>query len=140
MNHVLRLGDAGVARGPAHYAPDEALVQFDRTYSLATLRIPRAALVPEGKAMSKFRFGDKCSDTVRKDSLRKLGVRDPRDEVLPSTTEFALAMWGEYAQIGLRLNESHKLKFIQPYFVQAFEAGHDLTKRVEVGEFSLSVE
>ena len=91
---MLRLGDAGVSRGPVHYAADEALVQFDRTDALAMLRIPRAALVPEGKAMSKFRFWDKCSDVVRKGLLRKLGVRDPRDEVLPDTAEFNLAMWG----------------------------------------------
>ena len=67
-------------------------------------------------------------------------MRDPRDEVLPHTAEFNLAMWGEYAQIGLRLDESHKLTCIQPHFVKAFEEGHNLAKRAEAGESCLSLE
>ena len=47
---------------------------------------------------------------------------------------------GEYAQIGLRLDESHKLKFFQPYFAKAFEEGHNVTKRAVAGEFCLSLE
>ena len=84
--------------------------------------------------MSNMRLWDKCSEGVKRDLLLKLGVRDPRDEVLPSSAPVTLTMWGEYVGIGLRLSEDRPYKFVSPVFVEAFEFGFDLMKAVEAGE------
>ena len=105
LSHTLRLGETGVCEGPVADDPDEVVVRLDTASTLAPLRIPRSLLVPVGAPMSNMRFWGKCSDTVKRDLLLKLGVRDPRDEVLPCTTSLSLTMWGEYLPIGLRLNE-----------------------------------
>ena len=53
----------------------------------------------------------------------KLGVRDPRDEVLPTSATLRLTMWGEYAVIGLKHHEHRPYKFVSSFFVQAFGRG-----------------
>ena len=55
--------------------------------------------------MRNLKFWDKWSEACKRTVLRNLGVRDPRDEVLPWTPCLNLAMWGEYLPLGLRLND-----------------------------------
>ena len=109
---------------------------MDGAAFLSSMRVPRSLLVPLGAPMSNMRFWDKCSDNVKRDLLCKVGVRDPRDEVLPTTTSARLTLWGELVPIGLRLKEECKFKFVPLAFVQAFEDGHEMMKRAEAGEFS----
>ena len=132
LAHCLRLGETGVSEGPAPDDPSEVLVLLKGAGM--PMRIPRSLLVPVGSPMSDLRLWDKCSDKVKRDLLCMVGVGDPRDEVLPTTTSVRLTLWGEYVPIGLRLEE-RKFKFVPPAFVKAFEDGHAMMKRAEAGEF-----
>ena len=96
--------------------------------------MPRSVLVPAGAPMRDMRLWDKCTDAVKRDLLMKVGVRDPRDEVLPSSASVSLTMWGEYVGIGLRLSEDLRYKFVSPFFAEALEFGSDLAESVEAGE------
>ena len=138
MTHTLRLGETGVSEGPAPDDPLEVIVKFDRHDMLASLRLPRSLLVPVGAPMRVLRFWDKISEVVKRDLLAKVGVRDPREEVLPTTLSVSLTAWGEYLPIGFRYSEECKCKFVPPAFVQAFEAGHATILRAEAGDFSIS--
>jgi len=132
LMHSLRLGETGVSEGPAPDDPLEVIVKLDTAGVLAPMRIPRSLLVPVGAPMSTMRFWDKCTETVKRGLLWKVGVRDPRDEELPTTTSVSLTLWGEYVPIGLRLNEVDcKIKFVPPAFVNAFEGGIEMIKRAE---------
>jgi hypothetical protein len=136
LTHSLRLGETGVCEGPVPDDPLEVFVRLNTVGVLAPLRIPRSVLVPVGENMRAMRLWDKCSDSVKRQLLLKVGVRDPRDEVLPTTTCLSLSLWGEYVPIGLRTYEDAcKIKFVQPAFVQAFEDGHEVMKRAEAIQF-----
>ena len=113
-------------------------MRLDSAAVLRTLRVPRSVLVPIGAPMRNMKFWDKCSEAVKRDLLKKLGVRDPRDEVLPFSGPVSLTMWGEYMEIGLRLDEGRPYKFVSPFFVKAFEDVFDLMQKAEAGEFSLN--
>ena len=88
--------------------------------------------------MRGLRFWDKFSEVVKRDLLFKVGVRDPREEVLPTTLSVRLIARGEYLPICLRYSEECKCKFVPPAFAQAFEVGHATILRAEAGEFSIS--
>ena len=134
--HSLRLGETGVCEGPVPDDHLEVIVKLNTSGIMAPLRIPRSVLVPVGEKMRAMRLWDKCSDSVKRQLLLKVGVRDPRDEVLPTTTSLSLSMWGEYVPLGLRTYEDAcKIKFVQPAFVQAFEDGLEVMKRAEAIEF-----
>ena len=135
LAHSLRLGETGVSEGPAPDDPDEVIVKLDSAAVLAAMRIPRSLLVPVGASMRNLRLWDKCTESVKRDLLCKLGVRDPRDEVLPTTMSLSLTMWGEYLPIGLRLSEDRKYKFVQPAFVNAFEEGDETVSKVMANEY-----
>ena len=132
--HSLRLGETGVSEGPAPDDPREVIVRLESAAVLSSLRVPRSVLVPIGAPMSNMRLWDKCTEAVKRDLLLKLGVRDPRDEVLPSSASVSLTMWGEYVGIGLRLSEDLRYKFVSPFFADALEFGSDLAEAVEAGE------
>ena len=86
--------------------------------------------------MSNMRMWDKCSENIKRDLLFRVGVRDPRDEVLPTTISVSLTLWGEYVPIALRLNEEDcKIKFVPPAFVKAFQEGHQMMKHAEALRF-----
>ena len=74
---------------------------------------------------------------MKRGLLCKVGVRDPRDEVLPNPTSVRVTLWGEYVPIGLRLGEESKHKFVPPAFVKAFEDGAELMRKMEVRETTL---
>ena len=131
LSHCLRLGETGVSEGPAPDAPSEVIVKLDATAVLAPMRIPRSLLVPRGPKMSNMRLWDKCSDRTKRDLLLKVGVSDPRDEVLPSSASLSLTMWGEYVPIGLGLDEERQFKFVQPAFVKALEDGANKLDKYE---------
>ena len=107
---------------------------MDSAVVLGSLRMPRSVLVPIGAPMSNMRLWDKCTEAVKRDLLMKVGVRDPRDEVLPSSASVSLTMWGEYVGIGLRLSEDIRYKFVSPFFAEALEFGAELAEAVEAGE------
>ena len=138
MMHILRLGETGVSEGVAPDDPLEIIVKFDRFDILAQLRVPRSLLVPVGAPMRVLRFWDKLSEVVKRGLFFKVGVRDPREDVLPTTLSVRLTAWGEYLPIGLRYSEECKCKFVPPAFAQAFEVGHATILRAEAGEFSIS--
>ena len=138
LTQYLRLGQTGVSRGPAPNDPDEVIVMLDSIAVLAPMRIPRSLLVPVGARMSNMRFWDKCSESVKRDLLFKLGVMDPRDEVLPTTMTLSLTVWGEYLPIGLRLSEDRNFKFVQPAFVNAFEEGDETVLKIMANEYNES--
>ena len=138
LQHSLRLGETGVSEGPSPDDAREVIVRLDSASVLSSLRIPGSLLVPIGAAMRNMRLWDKCSEGVKRDLLLKLGVRDPRDEVLPSEGPVVLTAWGEYMEIGLRLDEKRPYKFVSPFFIEAFEFGFDLMQTVESGEYPLS--
>ena len=138
LTHSLRLGETGVSQGPAPDDPAEVIVKLDSAAVLAAMRIPRSLLVPVGAPMSNMRLWDKCSEGVKRDLLFKLGVMDPRDEVLPTTMSLSLTMWGEYLPIGLRLSEDRNFKFVQPAFVNAFEEGDETVSKVMANEYNES--
>ena len=123
---ALRLGETGVSEGPCPDDAREVIVRLDSAAVLSSMRMPRSVLVPVGAPMSTMRLWDKCSEGVKRDLLCQLGVRDPRDEVLPSEAPVILTMWGEYVGIGLRLGEQRPYKFVSPFFVKAFEDGFDM--------------
>ena len=87
--------------------------------------------------MRTMRLWDKCSESVKREILSKVGVRDPRDEVLASTPAFMLTMWGEYVPIGLRFNEV-PMMFAQLAFARALADGADLMAKVEAGTAGLT--
>ena len=105
LSHTLRLGETGVCEGPSANDPDEVVVRFDTVKTLAPLNVQTSLLVPVGDRMRNLKFWDKWSEPCKRTVLRNLGVRDPRDEVLPWTPCLNLAMWGEYLPLALRLNE-----------------------------------
>jgi hypothetical protein len=88
--------------------------------------------------MRVLKFWDKMSEVVKRDLLKKVGVRDPREEVLPTTPSVSLTAWGEYLPLGLRYSAECQCKFVPPAFVQAFEAGQATILRAAAGEFSMS--
>ena len=124
--HCLRLGETGVSQGPAPDDDDEVVVKLNSKAVLAPMRIPRSLLVPVGAPMTAMRYWDKCSEQLKRQLLHKAGVRDPRDEVLPSTASVRLTMWGEYLPYGLGLDEGCKCKFVQPAFVKALGDADEL--------------
>ena len=126
MSHSLRLGERGVSEGPAPDGPSEVLVHLHSAAVLEEIRIPRSALAPVGKPMSPLRLWDKCSDSVKRELLRKIGVRDPRDEALPESPWLSLTMWAEYLPVGSRLDEKPRARFVQPMFVRAFHEGAEV--------------
>ena len=69
---------------------------------LAPLSLPRTLLVPLGAPMKVLKYWDKITEVVKRDLLKKVGVRDPREEVLPRTLSVRLTAWGEYLPLGLR--------------------------------------
>ena len=138
LAHCLRVGEAGVSEGSAPDAADEVIVRFKSTFILAPLRIPRSLLVAEGKPMKNMRLWDKVSDSVKRDLLKQLGVREPRVEVLNRTTEMNVTMWSEYLPIGLKLEGQNQYHFVQPSFVSALLAGDEVMKKAEEGKSSLS--
>ena len=138
LMHTLRLGDKGVSEGPAPDNPLEVIVKFDRHDMLASLRLPRSLLVPVAAPMRVLRFWDKIGEVVKRDLLKKVGVGDPREKVLPTTPSVSLTAWGEYLPLGLRYSEEGQCKFVPPAFVQAFEAGQATILRAEAGDFSMS--
>ena len=130
--HTLRIGETGVCEGPAPDDPLDVIVSLDTAAVLAPLRMPRSVLVPIGEKMRPFKFWDKCSEQTKRELLRQVGVRDPRDEVLPTTTSLALTLWGEYVPIGLRRpDEACKIHFVQPAFVKAFADGEEILTKAE---------
>ena len=131
LMHALRVGETGISQGAAP-DPSEVIVKLDTAAVLAPLRIPRSHLVPLGRPMRTMRLWDKCGESVKREILSKVGVRDPRDEVLASTPAFMLTMWAEYVPIGLRFNEV-PMMFAQPSFVRALADGADLMAKVEAG-------
>ena len=136
--HFLRVGESGVSEGPAPDDAHEVIVKLDSVAVLSSMRIPRSLLVSVGVAMRKMRMWDKCTESVKRDLLYKVGVRDPRDEVLPRTTSVTLTSWGEYVPIGLSLGEECKFKFVPPAFAKAFEDGVEMMRKVGAGELTLS--
>ena len=110
------------------------IVRLDSAAVLRSLRVPRSVLVPIGAPMSNMRLWDKCTEAVKRDLLLKVGMRDPRDEVLPSSASVSLTMWGEYVGIGLRLSEDIRYKFVSPFFVETLEFGAEVAEAVEAGE------
>ena len=138
LAHSLRLGETAVSEGLAPDDAREVIVRLDSAAVLSSMRMPRSVLVPIGAPMRNMRLWDKCSASVKRDLLLKLGVRDPRDEVLPSSAPVSLTMWGEYVGIGLRLGEQRPYKFVSPFFVKAFEDGLDVMQKAEAGEFCLN--
>jgi len=140
VSHALRLGETGVSEGSAPDDPLEVIVRFDRTDILTPLRIPRGLLVPMGAPMQNMRMWDKSSEQVKRGLLLKIGVMDPRDEALPSSTPVMLTLWAEFLPIGLRRDEGCKCKFIPPAFVKACEEAHEVIQRASAGDFSVSFE
>ena len=138
LAHSLRVGETGVSEGPCPDDARQVIVRLDSAAVLSSMTVPRSVLVPIGAPMSNLRLWDKCSESVKRDLLMKLGVGDPRDEVLPSSAPVSLTMWGEYVGIGLRLGEQRPYKFVSPFFVKAFEDGFDLMQKAEEGEFALN--
>ncbi len=136
--HALRLGDRGVSEGAAPDDPLEVIVQFDTAEVLTPLRIPRAILVPAGVPMRNMRYWDKTSEAVKRGLLLKVGVRDPRDEELQSHASGLLTMWGEFLPTGLSLDEGLKVKFVPPAFVKAWDEAHEVLKRAEAGDITMS--
>ena len=139
--HCLRMGEAGRCLGAAPGDPDNVMLRLDNLAVLKPVRIPRVFLVPVGKPMRTMRMWDKCSDSVKRDMLSMVGVRDPRDEVLPSTPAFMLTLWGEYVPIGLRFNEALggvPLRFVQLAFVKAFAEAAELMGKVKAGAAPVS--
>ena len=134
LAHCLRLGETGVSQGPAPDEPSEVIVMLDAASVLAPVRIPRSLLVSVGANMRNMRLWDRTSEGIKRDLLLQLGVRDPRDEELPKTASFTLTVWGEWVPIGLRIEEHVKYHFVQPAFVQAFEDGSEMMKKVGAGE------
>ena len=143
LSHSLRVGETGISEGLVPGDSSEVVVKMDYAMMLATVRIPRSLLVPVGRPMRNMRMWDKCSEAVKREILLQIGVRDPRDEVLPSTPGFTLTMWGEYVPIGLRFQEepfgAPALKFVQPAFVKELMDGHELLAKVEAGAAAGSV-
>ena len=88
--------------------------------------------------MRVLRFWDKIGEVVKRDLLKKVGVGDPREKVLPTTPSVSLTAWGEYLPLGLRYSEEGQCKFVPPAFVQAFEEGQATILRAEAGDFSMS--
>ena len=85
--------------------------------------------------MSSMRLWDKCTDAAKRRLLMNVGVRDPRDEALPSSAEVMLTLWGEYVGIGFKLTEDDtRYKFVSPFFAEALEFGADLAEPVGAGE------
>ena len=123
--------------GSAPDDPNEVLVKLDSAVVLRSLRMPRSVLVPIGAPARNMRLWGKCTEAVKRDLLLKVGVRDPRDEVLPSSAEVSLTMWGEYVGIGLRLDEEIPYKFVSPFFAEALQFGADLAEAVAAGEEQL---
>ena len=142
LSHSLRVGETGISEGPVPEDPSEVLLKLDAASVLASVRIPRSLLVPVGAPMKSMRWWDKCSESSKRDILLKVGVRDPRDEVLADTPGPVLTMWGEYLPIGLRFNEAFAggppLRFVQPAFVKAFSDGSEMLSQVEVGAAAVS--
>ena len=130
LMHALRHGDTGVAEGTAHDDPSQVIVRFDSSAVLAEMRIPRSILVPEKGKMSIMKMWGKMSEASKRDLLRSIGVRDPRDEVLPDTATWKLTMWGEYVPMGLRLSHEAKLRFVHPGFVKAFHDGAEVLENL----------
>ena len=83
--HSLRVGDTGISEGPVPEDPSEVLLKLDSVAVLKSVRIPRSLLVPVGAPMKSMRWWDKCSESLKREILLKVGVRDPRDEVLTDT-------------------------------------------------------
>ena len=140
LAHFLRLGEIGVSEGPVTDEPGEVNVSLDSPLIVKSMRMPRSLLVPVGKPMSNMRLWDRISEGVKRDLLFKLGVRDPRDEVLPTTASLSLTMWGEYVPIGLRPTEEceYKYKFVSPFFVRAFVDGFEMMRKVEANELLMN--
>ena len=138
LMHCLRLGETGVSEGAAPNDPDEVVVKLSSSAVLAPMRIPRSLLVPLGAPMSAMRIWDKCNEQMKRELLHKAGVRDPRDEVLPTTASVRLAMWGEYMPYGLKLGEDCKCKFVPPAFVKAYGDYDELQDKIEAGEITMS--
>ena len=82
LSHSLRLGERGMSEGSCPEDPSEVLVHLHSAAVLEEIRIPRSALVPVGMPMRPLRLWDKFSDSLKRDLLRKIGVRDPRDEAV----------------------------------------------------------
>ena len=137
LMHSLRLSETGVCEGPAPDELSEMIVKLDNHQVLAPVRIPRNLLVPLGAPMRDLKKWDKFSDSVKRGLLLQLGVRDPRDEVLPGSACMNLTMWGEYMHVGMRVEEP-KFKFVQPAFVRALEEGAELTKQAVEGDFAVT--
>ena len=131
LMHCLRLSETGVVVGPVPDNHDEVVVKLVSLAMLAPMRIPRSLLVPVGAPMSAMRFWDKCGDQLKREMLHKAGVRDPRDEVLPTTASVSLTMWAEFVKFGLRLDEDCNFKFVPPAFVKAYGDGDELLDRIE---------
>ena len=92
LQHSLRVGETGRSEGPSPEDPREVIVKLDTAAVLRPLRMPRSVLAPIGAPMSKMRLWDKCNEATKRDLLKKVGVRDPRDEVLPSSASVSLTM------------------------------------------------
>ena len=105
---------------------------MDSAAVLSSLRVPRSVLVPIGAPMRGMRLWDKCTEAVKRDLLLKVGVRDPRDEVLPSSALVTLTAWGEYVSIGSRLGADSPYKFVSAFFVKAFEDGFACVQKARV--------
>ena len=143
LMHSLRVGETGISEGPVPDDPSDVLLKLDAASVLASVRIPRSLLVPVGAPMKSMRWWDKCSESLKREILLKVGVRDPRDEVLANTPGLTLTMWGEYVPIGLRFNEAFgggpPLRFVQPAFVKALADGSEMMSQVEVGAAAVSL-
>ena len=109
-------------------------MRFDAATVSSSMRVPRSVLVAPGAPMRVMKLWDKCTEALKRELLWKVGVRDPRDEVLPSSASVSLTIWGEYVGIGLKAGEDRPYKFVSPFFVEALEFGSELVEAVEAGE------
>ena len=129
LDHCLRLGETAVSDGPSPEHASEVVLRFDSVAILHPLRLPRLTLLPIGVPMRPLKLWDKITDKVKRDMLFQLGVRDPRDEVLPESPSFILTMWGEYMRIGFVLGEKTPYKFVSSFFVRALVEGSQMLEQ-----------